>query len=431
MKKTVLTIAALGLTFAGIAQDKYVTSALTAYSQKAYDEAKADIDKAMSSPETKEKPKALYAKVQIYYELMKMDKYKSQALYKEASVALLKLVELKPEFEKDLVNQYLMSFATMYYNDGLHAYNDDKKKNEAIDDLKAAMKIREVGGGNRYEKFAYKGRFDTLIANANLTLARIAYNEHDSLETIKLLTSVVRNPITKAKDNYYVLLEAYATANAANGNKMAAEELAAVKEARTEYPDDANIRNMEINCYSRNGRLKELVGTMEKTSEAEPNNADIVFNLGLLYQGLARPKEGPAPANAAELNGKADKAFQKAIKLAPENAGYNFGIASLYYNQAYDFNEAMAAIPGSSEKDIAQVDALKKNRDDMFAKAAPFFEKAIELYGARESTLKGNDAELYHSALVGLRQTYNAQNKVDKAKEIGAKVKAFEAKTGN
>ncbi len=430
MKKAVLIVAALGVTFAGFAQEKYVTSALTAFSQKSYDEAKTDIDKAQASPETKDKPKTLYAKVQIYYQLMQMDKYKGMDLYKEAATACVKLVELKPEFEKDAMNQYLMSFATMYYNEGLTAYNNDKKKNEAVNDLNQAVKIHEVGGGKRFEKFAYGKRFDTLVANANLTLARIAYNEHDSLEAIKLLTAVVHNPITKAKDNYYVLLESYASYNSSNNNKMAAEEMAAVKEARTEYPDDANIRNMEINCFNRNGKTKELAAKMEETLEKEPNNADILTNLGLLYQGMARPTDGAAPDNAAELTGKSEAAFQKALKLAPENANINFGLASLYFNQAYDYNEQMGKIPGSSDADLKKVDALKAKRDAMFEKALPYMEKTSEIFGAREASLRGNDAELYHSALLSLKQIYAVQNKVDKSKAIGEKIKAFEAKSG-
>ncbi len=425
MKKIVVTIAALGISYMGLAQDKYVTSALTALSQKSYDEAKTDIDKAMESPETKEKPKALYAKAQIYFTLSTLEKYQSIKPYKDATKALIKLTEVKPDYEKEDVNNILFYAAQMNYNAGIHAFYDEKNSSDAIDFLQTTLRIHDLQGGKRFEKYPSKKQFDTVAANADLTLARISYAAHDSLETIKMLTKVVHNPITKAKDNYYILLEAYATANTANGNKMAAEELAAVQEARTAFPDDANIRNMEINCFNRNGKLKDLVVKLEESAEKEPNNADIIFNLALLYQGLATPKEGGKPANQAELIAKSESAFQRALKLGPENTSYNFNFGTLYFNQAYDYNEQMGAITGNSEDDLKKVDALKAKRDGMFEKAMPYMQKTYDLLSPKEATLKGGDAEMYKAAMTSLKQMYIVQNKMDKAKELNAKIKAM------
>ena len=431
MKKVVVTIAALGFTFMGMAQDKYVTSALTALNQKNYDEAKTDIDKAMESPETKEKPKALFAKAQIYYYLMQQEKYKSIKPYKDVTSALLKLTEVKPDYEKDEVNSILFYCAQVYYNEGLNTYNVDNKPAEAIDDLKYTLKIHDLNGGKRFEKFPYKGHFDTVAANADLTLARIAYAGKDTLETIRLLTKVTNNKITKVKDNYYILLQSYADYNSANNNKMASEEAAAMQEARSLFPDDANIRNMEINSFSRNGKQKDLVSKLEESAQKEPNNADVVSNLGLLYLSIASPKTGEKPANAADYLAKAETNLKKAVTLGPENAGFNFNLATLYFNQAYDYNEQMGAIPGNTDADLKKVDALKEKRDAMFEKAAPYFEKINELLSPKESSLKGSDAEVYRASIVSLKQIYIVQNKMDKAKELAAKIKAFDAKGGN
>ena len=107
MKKTLLIIATLGLSFSGIAQDKYVTSANVALNAKNLDEAKEDIDKAMASPETKEKPKALFAKAQIYLSMQAADKYKATNPYREAAQALFKLAEVKADYEKQTVDGML------------------------------------------------------------------------------------------------------------------------------------------------------------------------------------------------------------------------------------------------------------------------------------------------------------------------------------
>ena len=426
MKKAVLVIAALGATYVGMAQDKYVTSAFTAYNAKDYDEAKMDIDKAMSSPETKEKPKALFVKGNVYVQLQQIDKYKDAHPYREAMQAYMKLAEVKPDYEKDEVNGKLFYGAQMYYNDAIKAY-DEKKYAEAIELLKNTVKIHDLGGGKRFEKFQAAKYFDTVAARAYQSMANCAYSAKNNEEAIRLISIVKNNPITKSNDNYIILLESYEKFNKDNANKMAAEELAATQEARAAYPNDVNIRNMEMNTYLRMGKLNELLKKMEETAAAEPNNADVNFNVGLLYQGMASPKEGtPKPANAAELYSKSEAAFTRAVRLSPESAPYNYNFGTLYYMQAYDINAQMNNVTGNSAADLKKYDALKLKRDEFFTKATPYFEKAYSVLTPNEKNLGDLDRDIYHSVLKALREIYTINNKTDKMNEVAAKLKAME-----
>ena len=427
MKKLILVIATLGVTSIGWAQDKFVVSALTALQNKDLDEAKQDIDKAMASPEVREKPKALFAKGNIYTALQNIDKYKATAPYREAAQAFMKLAELKPDYEKETVNQVLFYDAQMYYNDAINLYND-KKYSEAIDLLKNTVKIRELNAGKRWEKFPAAKNFDTIAARANLSMANCAYMAQNNEEAIKLLTAVKNNPITKTSENYIILLESYEKYNKANNNKMGAEEMATIQEARNAFPNDVNIRNMEMNCYLRNGKMNELLKKMEETAAKEPNNADVNFNVGLLYQGLANPKDAPKPANTEELYTKSEAAFTRAIKLSPENAGYNYNFGSLYYMQAYDINDQMNKVTGNSAADLKKYDALKLKRDGLFTKALPYLEKAYSVLSPNENNLGDNDKEIYHSTMLALKQIYAVQNKSDKMMEMSARLKAMDAK---
>ena len=427
MKKAVLVVAALGVTFMGMAQDKFVTSALTALSVKSYDEDKQDIDKAMASPETREKPKALFAKGNIYISLQGQDKYKASNPYREAMQAYMKLAEVKPEYEKEDVNTKLFYGAQMYYNDAINLFND-KKYAEATDLLKNTIKIHDLGGGKRFEKFGPAKYFDTIAARAYLSMATCAYTMQNNEEAIRLISIVKSNPITKSNDNYIILLESYEKYNKANANKMGAEELAAIQEARNAYPNDVNIRNMEMNCYLRNGKLNELLKKMEETASKEPNNADVNFNVGLLYQGLANPKDAPKPSNTDELYAKSEAAFTRAVKLSPDNANYNYNFGTLYYMQAYDYNDQMNKVTGNSAADLKKYDGLKLKRDAFFTKAVPYLEKAYSTLSPNESAMGDNDKEIYHATMTALKQIYAVQNNTPKATEMGNKLKAMEGK---
>ncbi len=423
MSKVILTVAALGLTFSGMAQEKYVTSALTARNQKQLDEAKTDIDKAMEGPETKDKPKTLFAKGMIYVDLSQDDKYKSLQAYKGAGQALVKLVEIKPEYQKEDVNRLLYYIAQNYYNDGVNLFFNEKNTAGAIEALQQFNRIYELGGGKRFEGASFKSKFDTIAANSDLTLGKIAYTAGDSLEVIKTMTRVVKNKITNAKDNYFILLDAYSKLNSASGNKMAAEELEAIKEARTLYPTDDNIRNMEMNAYTRTGKSKELISKMEDAVKADPNNADLQFNLGLLYQSAFESK----PANAEEMYTKAEACLKKAVQGGVENASYNYSLGALYFNRGVDYNKQMGET-GTSATELTKAEALQKKRDAELEKAAPSLEKAASIYAAKEASLKSSDVDSYRNALICLKQIYLIQNKLDKSKEITAKINGLEGK---
>jgi Tfp pilus assembly protein PilF len=413
MKKVILAIATLGVTIPGIAQDKYVVGALTALQNKNYEEAKEDIDKAMASPETKEKPKALFAKAQVYGTLQSIDKYKSTNPYREGGVALLKLVEVKPDYEKNNVDQMLLGVAYATFNDGVKAFNE-KKYDEAADLMRTVVKVHDLSGGKRFEKHQMSKQFDTIAADANLSIANSAFYAGKYEEAIPLLLKVKNDGIRKSASVYECLIDAYTK------QKKSAEALAMIDEARKTYPSDITIRNYELNYYITAGKQEELVKKLEDAAASEPNNADIQFNLATIYLGLMSPKDGKKPANAAELSTKSENAFQAAIRLAPENAVYNYNYGAMYFNQATDYNDQMNAISGTSAAEQKKYDELKAKRDGLFGKSTPYFEKAYTVFSA-QNNLKGEDMKTFKGTLIALKEVYARQNKMDKSMEMKKK----------
>ena len=414
MKKAILIIATIGITLPGLAQDKVVVTALTALKERNYDEAKSSIDQAMQNPESKEKPKALFAKAQIYFQMQNVDKYSASSPYREGSKALFKLTEVKPDYEKTTVDQLLLVSAYLYFNDGIKAYND-KKLAESGEFMKNVVKIHDMNGGKRFEKLPNSKSFDTVSAEANQILANSAYYLGNYEEAVPLLTAAKNNPVTKIPPIFEVLIDAY------NKQKKYTEAFTVIQEARAAFPDDATLRNYELNYYITSGKQDELLKKLEEAAAKEPNNADIQFNLATIYLGMAIPKEGKRPANSAEMVSKSEEAFKRAIAISPDNAGYNYNFGALYFNQATDINDQMNAITGSSDADQKKYDALKANRDATFGKAMPYLEKAYNELSKNESSLKAEDKNTYKSAIFALKEVYARQSKLDKSQEMSKK----------
>lgn len=418
MKKVALVCLVVGMSHAGFSQDKYVTSANMAMKSNNFEEAKEDIDKAMANPETREKPKAIFAKSQVYMGLQSLDKYKANSPYREAAQTLLKLAEVKADYEKGTVDQMLMYAASMYYNDGVKAYND-KQFNDANELMKNVVKIREVNGGKRFEG---KPLLDTLVANAELTLANVAYftAANGNYETaIPMLTKAKNNKITRSVSVYQCLIDALTR------QKSSAEAFANIQEARKEYPNDATLRTYELNYYITSGKQEELMKKLEEAAAKEPNNGDILFNLATTYLSMSAGKDGKKPANAADLAAKSEATFKKAIEAAPDNAVFNYNFGALYYNQATELNDQMNAITGSSKKEQDAYDAFKLKRDEYFAKSMPYFEKSYALLQATERTLSNEDRNTYKSTITALNNVYLRTNKMDKAAEMKKKLESL------
>ncbi len=394
-----------------VAPEKYVTSANDALNDKHIEEAKQDIDRAMMRPEVNEKPKTLYVKAQIYLSLQTLEKYKSINPYREAAQTLLKLVQVKPRYEKETVDISLLNCAFFYFNDGVRAFNS-KQYPEAIDYLNNVLKICGLDDGKRFKESPSAKQLDTVTANAVLTIANSYYLSGKYAEAIPMLVKSKDNPITKSAIVYQFLCYSY---NKQNDGK---NEFAALQEGVAAYPRDVALRNDELNYYIKSGRQDEILKKLEETAVLDSNDADIQFNLATAYLSVARPKAGQRPANEAEFVAKSENAFLHALRRSPDNAGYNYNLAALYFNLGFDVNDQMNAIGGTSKEEQKKYDALKAKRDDLLFKSMPYFEKACGIFSANEKGLSGEDMVSYKDALTALNKIYSLQNKMDKAQEI-------------
>lgn len=173
------------------------------------------------------------------------------------------------------------------------------------------------------------------------------------------------------------------------------EAKVALQEARKENPDDAGLIVSEANIYLN---LKDAVNYKRLITEAlekNPNDEVLIFNLGVTC------------ANANQLE-DAEKYYRKAIELKPDFMNAYLNLADLVLKPDAKIVEEMNKIKGTSDSEMKKYNVLKEQRQKMFYKAMPLYEKAHEL-DPKDDLVKGN-----------LKSVYNYLELTDKAKALKA-----------
>ena len=378
------------------------------------DAARKEIDQIFATPQAKPGAKALLAKAQIYFAINGLEKYKEEHLYRDGTKALFKLTELKPDYERSVVDQLFLAGAFMFYNDGAKAYND-KKLAEAPDLMKWVVRIHDLNSGARFDHYPVAKQFDSVAADAYQIMASADYYTGKYDEAIPLLITVKNNLITRSPSAFENLIYAY------NIQKNATQAYAVIQEARKAFPDDMTIRNYELDHLINTGRKEELLKKADAALINDPKNADMLFDEGIVYISMAAPVDGKKPENAGEMNGKAENVFLRALSISPDNASYNYTFATFYYNRASDINEKINTIKGNLDADIQRQQELKAKSDALLAKAMPYFEKAFSLYATTVLSLRDDDKKAYKSTMMALKEIYTSQNKKEKAADMKSK----------
>ncbi|HYD20557.1 MAG TPA: tetratricopeptide repeat protein [Flavipsychrobacter sp.] len=412
MRKLVLILTAILTTASAMAQNSAVQSARNYLREKDFENAVKYINQALEDASTKDKPKTWYAKGDIYMKMMEDPNYQVKLPYKDAAEAYIKVVELDPEYEKEDVNTKLLVSAFAYYNEGIMNYNASKYK-EATDALQNVTLIHGLEKGRRFKN----KKFDTLAVSAKQMLGYSAYYQKNYDEALSYLNTAKESPITKNASVYLAIADIYST----QGKRD--EQLATLLEARKAYPNDANLRNEEINFYIATNRTAELTKKLEDAIAAEPNNAELHYTLANIYNNMAFPKEGVArPGNAAELVTKAEAGYQKAIAAEPNNAEYNFNYSVLFYMQAFDKATQMNAL-SETAADMKKYEVLNKEYKDFLGKALPYAEKSYAVLDAKSSR-DAREKEIYASTLKELMEIYGKLNQPEKFAEMKKKMEA-------
>jgi hypothetical protein len=416
MKKILLIALTAIIGQAATAQKSNVKAAEVAYFAKDYEKGVKAITEAMNNEQTKADPKTYYLASLLFSSLNDDAANAAKAYYRTETGHLFTVVKLKADYEKDNVNILLMNCANSYFNAALEAFFNEKNYQAAINHFDTVEMINKCGDGKR---FAGNLAFDTVVALGK-RLKVYAYNSlNKTAENMALVKEVAANPIVTNPDMYLFILDAY------EQQKDEANFLKTIVEAKAKYADNKAIANRELNYYIKAGKQDELVKKLEDVITKDPNNAELLFTLGITYENLSKNGKDKLgkPMVDPTLVAKAEASYLKAIQANGNQADYQYNLGALYYNNAVEVNKQMNAIAGSSAAEIKKYEALKKQRDEVFNKGLPYLAKAAEIVSAKDaSTQSADDKSTLQSAYQAQVQIYNALGNKAKAEEFKKKI---------
>ncbi len=382
MKKFVSLFMMANLIFAVemYAQKGKITSAQLYLQDGKVMEAKKEIDAAFQNPEALTMIKAWSTKGDIYKNIYESKIYYAQnpkCLF-DAKEAYLKAFELETNSKKQ--KEYgtpLNMVASYLFNEGLERFNS-KKHDDAYAHFEASRSANEF--------LFSKGLVSSIDTNTIYATTMAGMNANKLAEVKPLLEKLVDMNYNNA-----VVYESLADIYENEGNKAALQNI--VSKGLKRFPNNKNLQIVELNQTLDNGDANAAIEKFEKAVLSEPKNSSMWFNLGVLY-------------DKAQNEPKARDAYEKAIAIKPDYGDAYFNLGVMYFNQGVSKNKEMNNVDETKDRDGSIYNGLKKQRDEIFAKALPYLEKAHQI-DPKNVAYKTN-----------LKKVYASMNMLDKAKSL-------------
>ena len=386
MKKFLLLIAAVSISFGVMAQKGKVTSALSYIEQGILDKAKDAIDQALINESTSAWFNTYFAKGKLCQASFESDNPKFNAFYPdplaEAYASYEKAMELDPKGgtkKKLITGMVYNSLAVNLYKQGSTRF-EAKDYAGALKSFETQIKITESD--------KYAGAVDTgMFYNAGLA----AVNSSKYSEAIKYFekcTEMKYMGITP----YFQMSEAYMSL----GDTAKAEGV--LTGLSSKFPNDKNVTLQLIDLYIKSSKNEEALKYIKVAKESDPNNYSLYFAGGIIY--LNQNKYDDA---ITELT--------KSIELKGDVYDTQYGCGAAYINKASEM-----FVKANEIMDVKKYSEAVDQANAIYAKALPYMEKAYEL--------KPDDVY----AMRSLQELYYRLKQTDKYTVIKAKLDAIDKK---
>lgn len=139
------------------------------------------------------------------------------------------------------------------------------------------------------------------------------------------------------------------------------QTVAAIKKARSAYPDDYSLLIEELNYYLAAGKNEEAEANLKAAIEKNPNDHILLFTIGNVYD-----KKGEFE--------KAEENYKKATSIKADYIDAQYSLGALYVNHSTDLKKQ-----ASDEKEMAKADALYEEANAIMKKAIEPLEKAYNI----------------------------------------------------
>jgi tetratricopeptide (TPR) repeat protein len=383
----ILLVGASATVYAQKSVKPNLNKALASLREGKYQEAKDNIDAAITNEKMKEDGKTWYYRGLIYMVIDTTSKEEVQAIAPDAFKTAL---EAFAEADK----------------------RGDKKKEYFIQDpttMQPITKTQQVmfwgnmhinHGAKKYQEEDFEGAvasFDKAVTiNPNDTLALFygAFAAQQG-ENFDKAESYFKEYIAKggtSPDAYFSLINLY---NGPKPNKEKALEMARAGKAK--FPTNPDFPKIEIGVLIDLNRIDEAKAGLEKAIAKEPSNKILHF-----YLGYANSQMNSIDA--------AKKNYEEALKIDPNYFEAQLYLAKLMYADAMAIKKQMGQL-GITAEDKKKRFELDKVLVERLKIALPYYEKAEKL--------NGNDQEV----LDGLYSIYSDLDMQDQLKRVEKKSK--------
>jgi len=386
MKKFLLLIAAIGVSYVAMPQKGKVTSALNYIDQGILDKAKENIDQALLDEKSKDWFNTYFAKGQLCQASFKSENPKYKALYAdpltEAYASYEKAMQLDPKGtvkKKMLTGTVYNSLAVNFYNQGSSRF-EAKDYAGALQSFQSQIKLTESD--------VYVGAVDTgMYYNAGLAAVNSGkFNE--AVTYFQKCADMKYMGITP----YFNMSEAYLALH----DTAKAESVLTGLNAK--FPNDKNVTLQLIDLYIKSSKNDEALKYIKVAKESDPNNASLFFAAGIIYLNEFKYDDA-----IPELT--------KSVELKGDVYDTQYGLGAAYINKAADMFKAANEIV-----DVKKYSDAIDLANTVYAKALPYMEKAHEL--------KPDDVY----AMRSLQELYYRLKMTDKYTVIKAKLDAIDKK---
>lgn len=385
--RTFLTLMLAAICVAGYAQKKpKINQALSAMEDGNLAEAKSIIDAAIVHEKTKDDPKTWYYRGQIYASLDTANN--EPGAMDEALKAFDKALELDPEQK---------SFNSIDFATGQVTNVDSKKQgyyafyyNQAIADYNSES---FASAADNFETAYYIMPSDTnAILNAGYSAAAAGDSERAEANYLKSLDAGVSD-----KEIY---LQLY---NYAVRDERFEDGLKYINAGMENYPNDLDLSTYKINLLIRLDKSEEAKNEILSSLESDPDNADLLFSLGVLKD------ESGDKAGAMET-------YRKAIEADPNHYNSFFNVGAILFNETNLLVKEQGSLnyyPGKSRYEAAD----KKKYDNLEVQIQKKLEEALPVWEKLYS-LKSEDSDVLSSLIY----VYRGLEMNDKANKIQAEL---------
>lgn len=183
------------------------------------------------------------------------------------------------------------------------------------------------------------------------------------------------------------------------------------------FPNETGLLFAQINYYLKKNKVDELIAKLNQAIQLEPQNKSLYSVLGNVYDNLYQDADKSGNAEkATEYFEKSKGAFEKALEVDPTYAQAVYSIGQLYYNKAALITQKMNELSDDLSKEgLKKFNDLKKEGDDLFSKALPYFK--------RSEALDPNDT----NTLIALKEIFARENQFDLSNEFKARLEKVQS----